>query len=648
MRTVTVRKTIVLTLIFGLILQAIFLNSSFSEADPLSSNFPEYWVSTGTSLVYGISDAGFLVSEDGGVQWETRNSGLPVKWIYPYTAAEPRTLTAIAVDPRRPERVAVTTARQLFVSKDCGQTWREIIFPKSFPATAYLTSVALSPHDPATIAVGTAYQGLYETRDFGKSWINHTSRLNFLNQGGGFYEEISALAYHPHDGKQLIFCCGYGKGLYQLHRESGAVKLTGFDPESNGHINGVYFSLTKSIHEAQPESWQFNIRTRLHTSHYQWEPLQKTGETQHSLASLSEEAAARRQQAYGRYGLYLRPDYASGRRLDEKLSFMKRNGLNTIVVDFKDDSGYITYNTALSLPRQMGAVRSLIDIQNFLKKVKEHQIYVIGRLVVFKDERLFRYQNHKYAIWDYKAGKPWGHLVKTTDASGQTAWVQREFWVDPYHADVWDYNIALAQELESFGVDEIQFDYIRFPTDGDLSTATYRYRRTGMEKVDAMESFLRKARAALKVPISTDLYGFNCWFKMDSWNGQNMAIFSKYVDVICPMYYPSHFPASFLKEYGYLERAREIYRQGTLRADQIGQSSSLIRPYVQAFLLGGERKMTAATYTDYLEKQIQGTMEGAAAGFLLWNFSNQYYMVTKPLTEYLKELPAQSGVRSEE
>lgn len=652
----TIRKIIVLTLIFGLTLHAVFLNPSFSEEKPrsdisvnsLSSKFPNDWVTTGTSLMYGISDdAGFMVSEDGGARWETRNVGLPVKWIYPYNDAEPRTLTALAVDPCRPERVAVTTARQLFISEDSGRTWREIVFSKPFPAAAFVTAVALSPQEPKAIAVGTAYQGLYETRDFGKTWVNLTPHLQFLYQGAGFYEEISALAYHPQDGKRLIFGCGFGKGLYQLHRESGAVKLSGFDPESTSHITGVYFSRIAGDGK-KPEFWQLSLRTRSHTAHYQWDPIQKIGETKHIEPILDDEAVQRRLQASNRFGLYLRPDYASGRRLDEKLSFMKENGLNTIVVDFKDDSGYITYNTSLSFPKQIGAVRSQINIREFLKKAKEHRIYVIGRLVVFKDERLYRYQNCKYAIWDHKTVKPWGHFVKTTDVSGNTVWVQREFWVDPYHADVWDYNISLAQELESLGVDEIQFDYIRFPTDGDLSTATYRYRRKGMEKVDALESFLRKARAALRVPISTDLYGFNCWFNMDSWNGQNMAIFSKYVDVICPMYYPSHFPSAFMKESGYLERARQTYRQGTYRAEQIGRSRSLIRPYVQAFLLGGERKMDKATYSDYLKRQIQGAVEGNASGFLLWNFSNQYYMVTKSLAEFLQELQGQQDVRSEE
>lgn len=643
----SLRKTFFLALIMGLSLNAVLFNTpTHSEAQSLPDGFPQYWVSAGASLVYGISDDGFLVSEDGGFRWETRNDGLPVKWIYPFTRAELRTLTAMAVDPCRPERVAVTTARQVFYSEDGGRTWREIPLSKPFPAAVYVTAVALSSQEPAAIAVGTAYQGLYETRDFGKTWVNLTPRLQFLYQGAGFYEEISALAYHP-ENSRLVFSCGYGKGLYQLERDGGAVSLTGCEPESRQHICGIYFR-KKDTEDGMAVSWEFSLMTRSYTAHYRWEPFQKIGETWHAAPEHNGEALRRRQLASGRYGLYLRPDYASGRRLEEKLQFIKNNGLNTVVVDFKDDSGFVTYNTALPFPKQIGAVRSQINIREFQKKLKERQIYVIGRLVVFKDERLYRYENHKYAVWDHKAGKPWGHLVKTTDASGQTVLVQREFWVDPYHEDVWDYNIALAKELESLGVDEIQFDYIRFPTDGDLSTATYRYRLKGMEKVDALESFLRKARSALNVHISTDLYGFNCWFNMDSWNGQNMAVFSKYVDVICPMYYPSHFPSSFMKDLDYLERARQIYRQGAYRAEQIGGGRVLIRPYVQAFLLGGERKMNMATYGEYLRKQLQGTMEGKADGFLLWNFSNQYYMVTKHVSEYLQELQAQPDVRSEE
>ena len=153
------------------------------------------------------------------------------------------------------------------------------------------------------------------------------------------------------------------------------------------------------------------------------------------------------------------------------------------------------------------------------------------------------------------------------------------------------------------------------------------------------------ARERLSVPISTDLYGFNCWYLMEGLTGQNIRLFSKYVDVICPMYYPSHFPADFLCE-DYLERAELIYREGAFRAKTLVAEDCLIRPYVQAFLLPGrEMKMTRPVYTDYLLRQVRGALSATASGFTLWNNSNNYYMVTASLKELLTEHAASEGGR---
>jgi hypothetical protein len=109
---------------------------------------------------------------------------------------------------------------------------------------------------------------------------------------------------------------------------------------------------------------------------------------------------------------------------------------------------------------------------------------------------------------------------------------------------------------------------------------------------------------------------------------------SRYVDAISPMFYPSHFSRSFLPSFTYLDRATEIYRTGTRRASEIVGGRALIRPFVQAFLIGGELEFDVPTYTRYLHNQIEGSLEGNAAGFLLWNQSNRYYMVTQSLVPY--------------
>ena len=122
-------------------------------------------------------------------------------------------------------------------------------------------------------------------------------------------------------------------------------------------------------------------------------------------------------------------------------------------------------------------------------------------------------------------------------------------------------------------------------------------------------------------------------------------MYSRYVDVIQPMFYPSHFPRDFLGSMEYMPRAKYIYEEGTRRADYIVEGRSLIRPYVQAFRIGGELSFTQAVYSTYLQDQVQGTLDGAGSGFTLWNASNDYYMVTVPLGPLIQSHESQSGAQ---
>jgi hypothetical protein len=112
---------------------------------------------------------------------------------------------------------------------------------------------------------------------------------------------------------------------------------------------------------------------------------------------------------------------------------------------------------------------------------------------------------------------------------------------------------------------------------------------------------------------------------------QNIEMYSRYVDVIQPMFYPSHFPRDFLGSMDYMPRAKYIYEEGTRRSAYIVEGRSIIRPYVQAFRIGGELNFVPAVYSTYLQDQVEGTLAGAGSGFILWNASNDYYMVTVPL-----------------
>ena len=374
-----------------------------------------------------------------------------------------------------------------------------------------------------------------------------------------------------------------------------------------------------------------------------------------------QEAPPRRPLAHAaqRHGIYLSA-WSAASRLPEFLEFLQQHGLNSFVVDLKDDSGYLTYDSELALAHELGAVQGPIKLDELVAAAHAAGIYVIARLVVFKDRFLYRWQDNRLAVWDREQNAPWRHLVPVAPAPASTtqdegtaadtagtatenatdpepATEQREFWVDPYAAKVWEYNVAVAAEIAGRGVDEIQFDYIRFPSDGPVERAGYRHRRPGMTKIDAIESFLALAREQVRVPISTDLFGFNSWYRSGNWIGQNIEILSEYVDVISPMFYPSHFPNDFLSDRSYLERAHDIYEKGVRRARHLVQGRSYIRPYVQAFLIGGELRMEEEEYGRYLRLQLEGNRTAGGTGFTLWNASNRYYMVTEPLRPYLSQ-----------
>ncbi|HHW11885.1 MAG TPA: hypothetical protein GXX33_02620 [Firmicutes bacterium] len=596
---------------------------------------PQWIVETGPTLWYGLSPrAGFLVSFDAGKTWEARNEGLPGRLM---TGGEqPALLTAIGVDPVRPERVAVTTTTQIFLSEDYGVTWRRIPFNNG----SVITAVALAPGHEERMMVGTSFAGFYETTNLGRHWTKLSGELSFLQQTP-YEEEIAALAYHPENPDKLVLACGFGNGLYLYNKALQIWEELETEHARRRLVKNLLFRPVPlpAVPDDSPSpgsSWWLQITYDDGQEIYAWPAFELVSLTSVPVRPEVDRAKDERMAlAAGKYGIYVRSDFASGRRLDNHIRFLKENGLNAMVVDFKDDMGYITYDTGVALAHQIGAVQKRFEAKTLIKKAKENGIYLIGRLVVFKDSRLYRYDNHRYAVWDRNGGGPWRNLVATRTADGETTYVQREHWVDPFAREVWEYNLAIAEELQALGVDEIQFDYIRFPTDGDLSRCYYRYQPAGARRVDALEGFLALARTRLKVPISADLYGYHCWYLMEGLTGQNIRIFAQYVDVICPMYYPSHFPASFYPG-DYLERAEFIYREGSFRAQFLTGGESIIRPYVQAFrLTGRELRMTAPVYTEYLLKQVTGTLASPASGFTLWNNTNDYYMVKRPLTDII-------------
>jgi hypothetical protein len=259
----------------------------------------------------------------------------------------------------------------------------------------------------------------------------------------------------------------------------------------------------------------------------------------------------------------------------------------------------------------LGKTRDTIDVEAAVGEMKARGIYLIARIVAFKDEQFFKFEGGKYAVWDARLKAPW---------KGYPG----EFWVDPYCEYVWEYNVEIARELIGRGFDEVQFDYIRFPTDGDnLADASYRFRDPGMDKESALISFLAYARANIGAPISIDIYGANGWYRSGVRTGQDIELLSQYVDVICPMYYPSHFEQTFLAYEPMGKRPYRIYYYGALRAFWIARKRVEIRPYVQSFWLdvSYDRDYYDAAY---VREEVGGIEDALDSGYTFWNGTGRY------------------------
>jgi hypothetical protein len=359
----------------------------------------------------------------------------------------------------------------------------------------------------------------------------------------------------------------------------------------------------------------------------------------------------------GRNGLYLPVNHAMAPgTLKPYLDVISQRGLDMVVIDMKDDYGRLRFTPLDPAIAEKGRVFRPLDIDSFLGEMKSRGIYTTARIVVFKDPVLAAKEGGRYAVWDSSANKAWAGYYdrrrKKTTAEQRAAekndayetailpasdpefeilrtWYD-ERWVDPYSEIVWDYIARIAGELHERGFDEIQFDYIRFPTDGDnLGNARYRWRDQGMDMESAIVSFLRHIRSRLEAPVSIDIYGANGWYRTGARTGQEVELLSRYVDVICPMYYPSHFEQDFLAQSPPEQRPYRIYFLGTQRTSRVGRGRVVVRPYVQAFYLNVsyDRRYYSPAY---VRLQTEGIRDAGNPGLTYWNNSGRYEDIPKP------------------
>ncbi len=318
--------------------------------------------------------------------------------------------------------------------------------------------------------------------------------------------------------------------------------------------------------------------------------------------------------------LYLRPFQVKGiyipfvllsrpDRVRELLELVDKTELNAVAVDVKSDRGFLAWSSEVPLAKELGVIREKESrtLQQILRFCKEKGIYTIARMVVFKDNPL-------------AFGRP-KLAVKKKDG---TIWLDRENlgWGNPFRKEVWDYNIALAKEVASLGFDEINLDYIRFPSDGDLEAIAWEETNTLETRTEAIRGFMKaisEALAPFPVFLSADVFGLTPWVEGggDMGIGQRIEDISPYVDYLCPMVYPSTFAPGAL---GYENPALypyEVVYRSTVRAKE--RSKALVRPWLQHYSLYG------VTYSlEQFQAQRRAAEEAGTWGWVWWNAGGFY------------------------
>jgi hypothetical protein len=308
---------------------------------------------------------------------------------------------------------------------------------------------------------------------------------------------------------------------------------------------------------------------------------------------------------------------ANPKQIDYLLRFVKDWGINAVVIDIKDFSGYIGYDINLPEVEKYKTKQPRIkDVELLLKRLHGEGLYVIARMAVFQDPALIR-ARPDLAVRNAYTGGVW------YDRNGLA-------WADPASAEVQDYYISIAKEAVSRGFDELNFDYIRFPSDGDMSALKYTFWDRKTERRQVLNSFFKKLRTELPdTRLSIDFFGFVTTRMEDFGVGQVMEDAFPYIDFISPMVYPSHYPPGFM---GFENPAaypyEVIYRamsEGNKRMESFKKefpgTRAQFRPWIQDFDMGAD--YTAEMVASEI-KATQDALGGNYKGFMLWNAANRY------------------------
>ncbi|WP_232316984.1 MULTISPECIES: putative glycoside hydrolase [Paenibacillus] len=398
-------------------------------------------------------------------------------------------------------------------------------------------------------------------------------------------------------------------------------------PEGNGIAPGAHMLTASEGWNTGIEKHPDNLQKQIDHAHSVAENTLKTLKEPFKVSSTAAAAGAKEPTGIGQRadsakgpvaepvrGIYV-SGYAAGspKAMGRLRDLAKRTEINAMVIDVKDDYGLLTYPSKVRLAHRIGADRRPLMAQptQLIDELHAEGLYVIGRLVVFKDAWLAS-RVPDWALHE-QSGKVW------RDSKGKA-------WINPYRSEVWNYNIAIAQEAAELGFDEIQFDYVRFPANGKRAEAVIDYGSHGTNKSEAIGQFLGRARDKLHgKPISADVFGLVTSSSDDMGIGQTWRSVASSVDAISPMVYPSHYSAGMygipqpdLNPSAVIRKSMSDAAARNRYLIQSGIKPAQIRPWLQSFtatwlhphLAYGEKE---------IREQIRAAREAGVDQYLLWS-----------------------------
>ena len=302
----------------------------------------------------------------------------------------------------------------------------------------------------------------------------------------------------------------------------------------------------------------------------------------------------------------------SSKRMKQLIQIADETEINALVLDMKDEFGLNFTPSNAEWARNAGTAGRVKNLAALIDTLRAHHILPIARLVVFKDSVTARV----HPEW----------TIRRTDNS---TWRDKKgiAWVNPYHHELWDYNIGISEELVKMGFGEIQYDYIRFPEPYPSLPQQVFPDSKGVAKPDLLASFLTDARARmtkLGARTTADIFGLVTTVSGPLEVGQWWEKISPHVDVVLPMVYPSHYPRGDLglavpnaEPYKVLKIALSKAKQ---RDAKLGvKEAEHVRPWLQAFTLGKPAYGPAE-----LEAQKKGTYDAGYDGWVLWTPGSKY------------------------